>query len=170
MFAPPTSIYTHDPGLNDKKPFSLSLGHTQVLAKSVHLSVCMSNFWFYINLSILSYPKANLLKFIQKVRDHKRKVNFRIGLNTFCCWIMPVFTLSSSRGCTTIRYNVNSLSELYGRDYGTLCIMKRKFEQWWLSIPQATKRRSTSHLNWIHWTQKRLNCNVGNPGPALGQA
>jgi len=34
--------------------------------------------------------------------------------------------------------------------------MKRKFKQWWSSIPPiSTKQTITSHLNWNHWTQKR---------------
>ena len=32
---------------------------------------------------------------------------------------------------------------------------KRKFKQWWSSIPPvSTKRTITSHLNWTHWTHK----------------
>jgi len=33
--------------------------------------------------------------------------------------------------------------------------MKRKFKQWWSSIPPiSTKRTTTSHLNWTYWSQK----------------
>jgi hypothetical protein len=36
------------------------------------------------------------------------------------------------------------------------CIMKRKFKQWWLSIPPIwTKRTMTSHLNWTHRIQTK---------------
>jgi len=32
-------------------------------------------------------------------------------------------------------------------------IMKRKFKQWWSSIPPiSTKWTITSHLYWTHWT------------------
>jgi hypothetical protein len=81
--------------LNDKKPFSLSVGHTQVLTMSVHLSVYMSIIWFSLNN--WSYPKANNLKFMPKVRDHKRKARIRIRLyNTFWSGVMPFMTLASS--------------------------------------------------------------------------
>jgi len=31
--------------------------------------------------------------------------------------------------------------------------MKRKFKQWWSSIPPLSiKRTITSQLNWTHWT------------------
>ena len=36
-------------------------------------------------------------------------------------------------------------------------IMKRKFKQWWSSIPPMSTKNTTifPHLNWTHWTQKR---------------
>jgi hypothetical protein len=47
-------------------------------------------------------------------------------------------------------------------------IMKRKFKQWWSSIPTiSTKWTITSYFNWIHWRLKHHNmwCPDG-----LGQA
>ena len=36
--------------------------------------------------------------------------------------------------------------------------MKRKFKQWWSSNPPISiKQKITSHLNWIHWTQKKTH-------------
>jgi len=33
--------------------------------------------------------------------------------------------------------------------------MKRKFKQWWSSIPPISRKRTvTSHLNWSRWIQK----------------
>jgi len=35
--------------------------------------------------------------------------------------------------------------------------LERKAKQWWSSISQiSTKWRIISHLNWSHWTQRRL--------------
>jgi hypothetical protein len=35
--------------------------------------------------------------------------------------------------------------------------MKRKFKQWWSSIPPiSTKQTLTPHLNWTYWTPKKL--------------
>ena len=46
-------------------------------------------------------------------------------------------------------------------------IMKRKFKQWWSSIPPiSTKRTVTSHL---YWTQTDQTYDVGNQSPGLGQ-
>ena len=47
--------------------------------------------------------------------------------------------------------------------------MKRKFKQWWSSIPLiSTKWTITSHLNWTHWKQRKTTTyDVGNPGPTL---
>ena len=37
-----------------------------------------------------------------------------------------------------------------------LSIMKRKFKQWWPTIPPiSTKKTITSHPNWTHWTKKK---------------
>jgi hypothetical protein len=37
-----------------------------------------------------------------------------------------------------------------------ISIMKRKFKQWWSSIPSiSTQRTSTSHINWIHSSWKK---------------
>ena len=48
--------------------------------------------------------------------------------------------------------------------------MKRKFKQWWLTIPTiSTKWRITSHLNSLN-TKKTMTDDVVNPGPGLGQA
>jgi hypothetical protein len=43
-------------------------------------------------------------------------------------------------------------------------IMKRKYKQWWSTIPSiSTKRTITSHLNSLN------TYDVGNPDPGLGQ-
>jgi hypothetical protein len=48
--------------------------------------------------------------------------------------------------------------------------MKRKFKQWWLTIPTiSTKWTITSHLNSLN-TKKTMAYDVVNPGPGLGQA
>jgi hypothetical protein len=48
--------------------------------------------------------------------------------------------------------------------------MKRKFKQWWLTIPTiSTKWRIASHLNSLN-TKKTMTDDVVNPGPGLGQA
>ena len=45
--------------------------------------------------------------------------------------------------------------------------LKRKFKQWWSSIPPiSSKRTIISHLNWTHWTQiKTTTYDVSNTGP-----
>jgi hypothetical protein len=46
-------------------------------------------------------------------------------------------------------------------------IMKRKFKQWWSSIPPiSTKRTFTFHLNSLN-TKKTMTYDVGNPCPGL---
>jgi hypothetical protein len=53
-----------------------------------YLSVCMSLFGFY---SITS-PKANHLKFMQKVRNYKKNAKFSFGLyyHFFCSGVLPL--------------------------------------------------------------------------------
>ena len=51
-----------------------------------------------------------------------------------------------------------------------ICIMERKFKQWWTTFPpMSTKRKSIlsphNHLN----TKKRTTPNVGNPDTGLRQ-
>ena len=46
---------------------------------------------------------------------------------------------------------------------------KRKFKQWWSTIPQiSTKQKITSLLKSLN--TKKVYDNVGNPSPGLGQA
>ena len=45
----------------------------------------------------------------------------------------------------------------YKSNYHTIMamIMKRKFQQWWSSIPPiSTKRTTTSHLDWTNWKKR----------------
>ena len=58
-----------------------------------YLSVCMSLFGFY---SITS-PKANHLKFMQKVRNYKKNAKFSFGLyyHFFCSGVLPLDLLKS---------------------------------------------------------------------------
>jgi hypothetical protein len=38
----------------------------------------------------------------------------------------------------------------------TMAILRRKFKQWWSSIPAiSTKRTITSHLSCVHWTKRK---------------
>jgi hypothetical protein len=69
------------------------------------------------------------------------------------------FTHTKKKICPLIKEGLN------------IVVMKRKFKQWWLTIPTiSTQRTIASHFSSLNIKYKETTTyDVGNPGPGLGQ-
>ena len=91
--------------------------------------VRQSAIWFPLNN--LSSPKANRLKFIYKIMDHKSRAVFDFGLcSVFRSGVMPLFSLTENGG---IHVRGHILHESVARSFNislhyhyTFCKYKRK--------------------------------------------
>ena len=62
---------------------------------------------------------------------------------------------------TGSKSTADQMHELVAHWICYLYFMKRKFKQWWSSIPQiSTKWTIICHLNWTSWTQKKTAYDV----------
>ena len=73
----------------------------------------------------------------------------------FHTFLLYTWVFSSSQYCRYLwfTFSCNHHPVLSNVIYDHYNVIKRKFKQWWSSIPPiSTKRTTISHLNWTHWT------------------
>ena len=82
---------------------------------------------------------------------------------TYTCIMYKLKTHSISQ--------VNIWRQVYFNKKENLILIKRKFKQWWSTIPPiSTKWPITSHHSSSNIKKKTSTYNVGNPSPGLWQA